>query len=43
MSIETDLTEANRGYITVTVIDGDWDASEVKVEYMEEVLKEIKF
>ncbi|WP_158539081.1 MULTISPECIES: 5'/3'-nucleotidase SurE [Psychrilyobacter] len=43
ISIETDLTESNRGYITVTVIDGDWDASGVKAEYMEEVLKGIQF
>lgn len=43
MNIETDLTESNRGYVTITIIDGDWDANEIKAKYMEGVLKDIKF
>ncbi|MGP4066114.1 5'/3'-nucleotidase SurE [Oceanobacillus sp. M65] len=40
--IETDLTIANRGFVTVTVIDGNWNAEEQKVDYMKSVLSELE-
>lgn len=40
-SIETDLTEANRGWVTVTVIDGNWNAEAEKVDYMKGILENL--
>lgn len=40
-SIETDLTESNRGWVTVTVIDGNWNADNEKVDYMKKVLSDL--
>lgn len=36
--IETDLTEANRGFVIVSVIDGNWNAEAEKVAYMEDAI-----
>ncbi|MCM1989411.1 5'/3'-nucleotidase SurE [Oceanirhabdus seepicola] len=40
--VVTDLTEANRGFVTITVIDGNWNAEQEKEDYMKEVLKDIQ-
>lgn len=40
--IVTDLTEANRGFVTITVIDGNWNAEEAKVQHMQEILAGIE-
>jgi len=40
--IETDLTEANRGFVTMTVIDANWNADQEKVDYMESVLSDLQ-
>lgn len=40
--VTTDLTEASRGFITITVIDGNWNADEEKVEHMKKVLEELE-
>jgi len=37
--VENDLTETNKGYITISVFDGDWKASQEKVDYMKDILK----
>ncbi len=40
--VETDLTEAMRGFVTMTVIDANWNADQEKVDYMQSVLGELE-
>lgn len=40
-SIITDTTQALRGYVTISVIDANWNAAQNKVDYMESVLGDI--
>lgn len=39
---ETDLSEAMRGFVTMTVIDANWNAEQGKVDYMQSVLGELE-
>jgi len=40
--VETDLSEAMRGFVTMTVIDANWNADQEKVDYMQSVLGELE-
>jgi 5'-nucleotidase len=40
--VVTDLTEAMRGFVTMTVIDANWNAGQEKVDYMQSVLGELE-
>ena len=40
-SVKTDLALAMRGYITLSVIDGNWNAAEEKVDFMKDTLKDL--
>jgi len=41
-NVETDLSEAMRGFVTITVIDANWNAEQDKVDYMQSVLGELE-
>lgn len=40
-TVVNDLTEANRGFVTVSVIDANWNADQVKFDFMEDMLGDV--